>query len=98
MDELRRNPSTPQPSNVGNLLGSGLMVTGQSGAFKQMGASGNVAAQTWNAALAVLGAREFNAKANARPNDLVFKAPKALQSEYEKDAQQVLDTRRRKKK
>ena len=97
VQELRRNPSAPQPSNLGTALGSGLMVTGQSGVFKTMGASGNVAAQTWNAALAVLGAREFNQKASARPGDIVYRPPKAVKTRYETDAQQVLDERRRRK-
>jgi hypothetical protein len=60
-----------------------------------MSAPGNVAAQTWNAALAVLGAQEFNAKAAARRGDTVFRPPKATRTEYEKHIQDVLERRKR---
>jgi endonuclease YncB( thermonuclease family) len=93
--ERRGQPATAPASSAGSLLGSGLMVTGQSGLFKHMGAPGNVAAQTWNAALAALGAQEYNAKAAARPSETVFRPPKAVKTEYEKQAQEVLDARRR---
>jgi hypothetical protein len=43
----------------------------------------------------VLGAQEYNAKAAARPADTVFRPPKALRTDYEKQVQQVVDRRRR---
>ncbi len=80
-------------SDIGNLLGSGLMLTGQSGALKEMGPAGNAIAQAWNAALAGIGASEFNAKAAARTNNIVFRPPKKLKTDYEQHAESVLKKR-----
>lgn len=63
----RRGQTNDPPANpyadVGNLLGSGLMVTGQSGALREMGPAGNAIAQAWNAGLAGIGVADYNARA-----------------------------------
>lgn len=73
----------------------GLMATGQSGAVKSMGPSGNVAAQSWNALLAGLGAAEYNQKARQRQKPVRYRPPKTIKTEYETQAQSVRDDRRR---
>ncbi|HMP76852.1 MAG TPA: thermonuclease family protein, partial [Kiritimatiellia bacterium] len=82
------------PSSLATPLGIGLMTTGQSGVFKHMGGSGNVAAQSWNALLAVLGAREFNQQAAQNPVPKTYRRVKALKTERERRAEEVLARRR----
>jgi endonuclease YncB( thermonuclease family) len=59
-------------------LGSGLMYTGQSGAFSATKKLGTGLAQTWNAALAVGGARQFQRQADTAKEKKPFSrtAPK----------------------
>jgi hypothetical protein len=70
------------------------MATGQSGAFKAMGPSGNVAAQTWNALLAGLGTAEYNREGETQSasdsrQPVRYKPPKTVKTvfEYETQAQ-----------
>ena len=85
--ERTGRPETPPPPKLGPLLGQGLMFTGQSGALKPMGRAGNAIAQSWNAALAAIGAREFNQKAKAKPDPAVFRRPRDLLTDTEAEAE-----------
>ena len=87
-------PGPEADTRLGNLLGTGLMVSGNSGAFPQMGAGGNLVAQGWNALLAGIGVREYNAKAKARPLPTVYVPPAGVRTEYEKKAAGVTEKRR----
>jgi hypothetical protein len=93
-NERMGRPPPYEGSKLGNLLGSGLMLTGQSGALKELGPTGNAIAQAWNASLAVIGASEYNAKAASRTNAIVFRPPKALKTDYEKHAETALKKHR----
>jgi endonuclease YncB( thermonuclease family) len=81
-------------SSITTPLGLGLMTTGQSGVFKHMGPAGNVAAQSWNALLAVLGAREYNQQAEQNPVPKTYRRVKAVKTERERRAEEVLERRR----
>ena len=66
------------------------MTTGQSGAFKHMGKAGNIAAQAWNALLAVGGARDYNRQAVQNPVPRKTRTPKGVRSEAERRADEVV--------
>ena len=83
-------PDTPT-SNLATMLGLGLMGTGQSGVFREMGPSGNLAAQSWNASLAVLGAGEQRQRASQNPAPRRYQKPKSAKSEGERNADQILE-------
>jgi endonuclease YncB( thermonuclease family) len=83
-------PDTPQ-SNLSTTLGLGLMTTGQSGVFKHMGPAGNIAAQAWNALLAVGGARDYNRQAEQNPVPRKTRTPRGVRSEAERDADRILE-------
>jgi hypothetical protein len=70
--------------------GLGLMTTGQSGVFKHMGAAGNIAAQAWNALLAVGGAQDYNRQAAQNPVPRKTSKPKGVKSEAERRADEVV--------
>ena len=93
-DETHGRTNAPPDSALQTALGLGLMATGQSGAFKAMGPSGNVAAQTWNALLAGLGTAEYNQKARQKTQPVRYKPPKTVRTEYERQADTLLSTRR----
>jgi endonuclease YncB( thermonuclease family) len=93
-DEKHGRTNAPPDSALQTALGLGLMATGQSGAFKAMGPSGNVAAQTWNALLAGLGTADYNEKARLKSKPVRYKPPKTVKTEYETQAQSVIDARR----
>ena len=93
-DEKHGRTNAPPDSALQTALGLGLMATGQSGAFKAMGPSGNVAAQTWNALLAGLGTAEYNEKARMKSKPVRYKSPKTVKTEYEKQAESVIEARR----
>ena len=50
---------------IGNLAGTGLLTTGQSGAFRALGPAGNLAAQAWNAAMSAIGTSQHVKAGNA---------------------------------
>ena len=83
-------PDIPQ-SGLSTALGLGLMTTGQSGVFREMGPAGNIAAQAWNALLAVRGANEFNQQARRNPVPRSTRKPKGVKSEGERNADQILE-------
>ncbi len=93
-DEKHGRTNAPPDSALQTALGLGLMATGQSGAFKAMGPSGNVAAQTWNALLAGLGTAEYNERARMKSKPVRYKPPKTVKTEYEKQAESVIEARR----
>ena len=70
--------------------GLGLMTTGQSGVFKHMGKAGNIAAQAWNALLAVGGARDYNRQAAQNPVPRKTRTPKGVRSEAERRADELV--------
>ena len=65
-------------NTINQWLGSGLMYTGHTGVLSPMGEAGTGIAQTWNAALAVLGAVDYNNRA-AKSHDKTYTSP--LQSQ-----------------
>lgn len=73
----------PQWSEVSDRAGIGLMTTGNSGVFGMMPRSGVGAAQAWNAALAVLGAVEFNERAS-RALDRRPRAPAVVVTDWQR--------------
>ena len=73
----------PQWANVSEKAGLGLMTTGNSGVFGMMPQSGTGAAQAWNAALAVLGALEYNERAN-RTLDRTPRPPSVIKSDWQR--------------
>lgn len=94
----RTGHNTPPPdSTVQTLLGQGLMTTGQSGAFRTMGGSGNLTAQAWNAALAIMGAQEYNAKAAYNTAPTKYPAPAGYKTEFQQQAASVADTHQARK-
>ena len=82
-------PDAP-PSTWTTAAGLGLMTTGQSGVFKYMGKAGNIAAQAWNALLAVGGARDYNRQAKQNPVPRKTRTPKGVKSEAERRADEVV--------
>jgi hypothetical protein len=56
----------------------------------QMGKAGNIAAQAWNALLAVGGARDFNQQASQNPAPRKTHTPKGVRSEAERRADEVV--------
>ncbi len=62
-------PPPPKPGEglnaIGNLAGTGLLTTGQSGAFRALGPAGNLAAQAWNAAMSAIGTAQHVKAGNA---------------------------------
>ena len=56
-----------------------------------MGPAGNIAAQAWNALLAVRGANEFNQQARRNPVPRSTRKPKGVKSEGERNADQILE-------
>ncbi len=58
-------PPEQKTSELQDILGIGLMTTGNTGIFAQMPRSGTASAQIWNAALALLGAIQYNERASA---------------------------------
>ena len=50
---------------IGNLAGTGLLTTGQSGIFRALGPAGNLAAQAWNAAMSAIGTAQHVKAGNA---------------------------------
>jgi len=74
----------PQWANVSEKAGLGLMTTGNSGVFGMMPQSGTGAAQAWNAALAVLGALEYNERAN-RTLDRTPRPPSVIKSDWQRE-------------
>ena len=82
-------PDTP-PSAWNTAAGLGLMITGQSGVFKHMGPAGNIAAQAWNALLAVGGARDYNRQAAQNPVPRKTRTPKGVRSEAERRADELV--------
>ena len=56
------------------------MVTGQSGALRALVPAGNAVAQTWNALLAAIGTSDYNQRARARPDPVIFRPPSWLPS------------------
>lgn len=78
------------PSAWTTAAGLGLMTTAQSGVFKHMGKAGNIAAQAWNALLAVDGARDYNRQAAQNPVPRKTRTPKGVKSEAEHKADEVL--------
>ena len=85
------NAAAVAASTNATMLGLGLMGTGQSGVFREMGPSGNLAAQSWNASLAVLGAGEQRQRASQNPAPRRYQQPKSAKSEGERNADQILE-------
>lgn len=83
-------PDIPQ-SGLSTALGLGLMTTGQSGVFREMGPAGNAAAQLWNAVLAVRGGLEYNQQARLNPVPRSTRKPKGVKSDPERAADEVLE-------
>ena len=50
---------------IGNLAGTGLLTSGQSGIFRALGPAGNLAAQAWNAAMSAIGTAQHVKAGNA---------------------------------
>jgi endonuclease YncB( thermonuclease family) len=94
-DQKHGRGDAPPESALQTALGLGLMATGQSGAFKHMGGAGNIAAQTWNAILAGLGAADYNQKARERGAPVHYRPPAGTKTTYERQAEATLDRRRR---
>ena len=73
----------PQWGNIADKAGLGLMTTGNSGIFGMMPKSGTGAAQTWNAALAVLGSLQYNERARSTPTRSP-RAPSVIKSDWQR--------------
>lgn len=83
-----------QPMNEwGRALGSGLMLSGNSGAFSLMPATGSGIAQGWNALLAYLGGRGYNETA-ASTWDRSVPAPRATMTDKQIELEILLDMAR----
>jgi endonuclease YncB( thermonuclease family) len=82
-------PDTPSSAWT-TAAGLGLMTTGQSGVFKHMGKAGNIAAQAWNALLAVGGAHDYNRQAAQNPVPRKTRTPKGVRSDAERRADEVV--------
>ncbi len=75
-------------NDVGNVLGVGLLTSGQSGAFTAMGNPGKIVAQTWNAAMSAFGTVEHALRGNKNtgktykpPADPVVTAERAAEKQ-----------------
>ena len=67
--EYHYKPKPEKPGEalnaIGNLAGTGLLTTGQSGTFRALGPAGNLAAQVWNAAMSAIGTAQHVKAGNA---------------------------------
>lgn len=75
--------------NLNTSLGIGLMYTGNTGILSPMGGAGTGIAQAWNAALAGLGAVDYNRK-KANAHDRVYTSP-LVQAQRDAEAQRQKD-------
>lgn len=87
-EAMRRAGIAPAESSrlldAGMHIGSlGLMTTGNAGLFKYLPRSGNLAAQTWNAALAIGGGLQHNQRADNRPPPKPISKPRYLPDDYD---------------
>ncbi len=65
-------------NDVGNVLGVGLLTSGQSGAFNAMGKSGKLTAQAWNAAMSALGTAEHAFRGNKQNQPKTYQPPRSM--------------------
>ncbi|MCX7010432.1 MAG: hypothetical protein NTY53_24855, partial [Kiritimatiellaeota bacterium] len=62
-------------NDVGNVMGVGLLTSGQSGAFNAMGKTGKLTAQAWNAAMSAFGTVEHALRGNKQNQPKTYKPP-----------------------
>ncbi|MCX7008952.1 MAG: hypothetical protein NTY53_17185, partial [Kiritimatiellaeota bacterium] len=63
-------------NDVGNVMGVGLLTSGQSGLFTSMGPSGKLLAQFWNAAMSAFGTVEHALRGNKQNQPKTYKPPR----------------------